>query len=93
MLVAWIGQLFLSGNRGSFCGALIGLVRSPGPSRSISSGGAWSASQLWSAVLSCGRRVRSAQAAVFRCTIAAPRQRALYPTLPYPTLTLVFPWP
>ena len=49
-------------------------------------GGAWSASHPWSAVLWCpvgGVSRPSAEAAVFRCTIAAPRQQALFPTLPY----------
>jgi hypothetical protein len=54
-------------------------------------GGAWSASHPWSAVLLCpvgGVSRPSAEAAVFRCTIAAPRQQALYPTLLYPDMTV-----
>ncbi len=46
--------------------------------------GAWSASHPWSAVLSAEVGQVRAGSALF---IAAPRQRALYPILPFSTLT------
>jgi hypothetical protein len=56
-------------------------------------GGAWSASHPWSPDLTCAVRgawvlwIPSAQAAVFRCTIAVPRHRTLrYPTRTGPTV-------
>ena len=46
--------------------------------------GAWSESHPWSAVLSAVVGQVRAESALF---IAAPRQRALYPNLPFSTLT------
>ena len=61
--------------------ASIGLVPCVMVSRSIVVhwDGAWSASHLWSAVLSAEVGQVRAESALF---IAAPRQRALYPNLP-----------
>ena len=65
--------------------ALIGLVPCDMVSRSIVVhwDGAWCVSHPWSAVLSAVVGQIRAESAL---SIAAPRQRALYPTLPYPTL-------
>ena len=66
--------------------ALIGLVPCVMVSRSIVVhwDGAWSASHPWSAVLSAEVGQVRAESAL---SIAAPRQRALYPILPFSTLT------
>jgi hypothetical protein len=65
--------------------ASIGLVPCVMVSRSIVVhwDGAWSASHPWSAVLSAEVGQVRAESALF---IAAPRQRALYPSLPFSTL-------